>query len=265
MAVIQANGLKFYYEIHGQGPQTLLLLAGLTRDSRCWQWVLPELSKHFRVVCLDNRCAGQSDQPDEPFTIANMAEDVYQVMQALDIAHAHVLGHSMGGFIAQQLAVTHPEVIDKLILVGTDKGLDSEEAQVYLQERIDFLRSGREISEAEVASLKKWLYAQAFLDDAARVQKIAEWDAENPHPQPRFATLRQVEACMAFHLGEQVNGISHPALVIHGEEDRIFPVADGQALAKNLDAECIVLNDVGHMVPLEAAQSLSQAVLDFIR
>ena len=160
MAVIQANGLKFYYEIHGQGPQTLLLLAGLTRDSRCWQWVSPGLSKHFRVVCIDNRCAGQSDQPDEPFTIADMAEDVYQVMQGLDIAHAHVLGHSMGGFIAQQLAVTHPEVINKLILVGTDKGLDSEEAQVYLQERIDFLRSGREISEAEAAQL----LSQAVLD-----------------------------------------------------------------------------------------------------
>lgn len=264
MPFVTANTVQLYYEIHGQGSQSLLLLPGLTRDSRIWRWILPELSKHFRVVCMDNRCTGRSDKPDEPFTIADMAEDVYQMMQALDIAHAHVLGHSMGGFIAQQLAVTHPEVIDKLILVGTDKGLDSEEAKIYLQERIDFLRSGREISEAEVASLKKWLYAQAFLDDAARVQKIAAWDAENPHPQPTFATLRQAEACMDFHLGEQVNGISHPALVIHGEEDRIFPVADGQALAKNLDAECIVLHDVGHMVPLEAAQSLNQAVLDFI-
>ena len=251
MAFVTANTLNMYYEIHGEGPETLLLLAGLTRDSRIWQWILPELSKHFRVVCVDNRCAGQSDKPDEAFTIADMAEDVYQFLQAVGIKKAHVLGHSMGGFIAQQLALMYPEVIDGLMLASTAKALDDPSAQVYLKERIDFIRSGKEVKPEDAVHLFRWLYAGCFCEDDHKMMALQAWEAGNPHPQPREATLRQAEACLHFNVSTQVEQIKHKLLFLHGEEDRLFPIAQTHALAARLHAQCMVFQHVGHMLPIE--------------
>jgi pimeloyl-ACP methyl ester carboxylesterase len=110
--------IEIYYEVHGQGP-TLIMILGLGQDIPTWHFQIPEFSKHFRVVVFDNRDSGRSSQCSDPYTTADMAQDTLGLMDYLHIERAHVLGTSMGGMIAQQVALLAPERIASLVLAST--------------------------------------------------------------------------------------------------------------------------------------------------
>ena len=115
------NGIKIYYEEQGTG-EPLILINGLAFPMDLWFAQIRELSKDFRVIALDNRGIGRSDHPDEAYSIAMMASDAVGLLQSLGIAKAHVVGLSMGGFIAQEIALSYPEVVNRLILIATGIG-----------------------------------------------------------------------------------------------------------------------------------------------
>jgi pimeloyl-ACP methyl ester carboxylesterase len=104
MPKIKANGIDLYYEIHGRGDP-LVLIMGLRRNAEWWYCQVPTLSKHFQVVVFDNRGAGRSDQPAMDYSIPLFADYTAALMKALGLSSAHVLGISMGGYIAQELAI----------------------------------------------------------------------------------------------------------------------------------------------------------------
>ncbi|RMI01029.1 MAG: alpha/beta fold hydrolase, partial [Calditrichaeota bacterium] len=115
------NGLRLYYEIHGEGPW-LVLIEGLGVATWLWEKQIPEFSRHFRVLAYDNRGTGKSDKPPGPYTVGEMAEDLAGLMEVLQIPRAHVLGISLGGYIAQEFALRYPERVDRLVLVATGHG-----------------------------------------------------------------------------------------------------------------------------------------------
>ncbi len=119
MAVIQLpTGRKIYYDEIGEGPP-LLLICGMIGVRQIWSPHVPELSRHFRLIMIDNRESGESDPEDGPYSVADMADDGANLLDALSIDRAYVLGHSMGGFIALNLTVDHPHLVERLILVST--------------------------------------------------------------------------------------------------------------------------------------------------
>jgi pimeloyl-ACP methyl ester carboxylesterase len=121
MPTVHVNGVKLYYETYGQG-EALLLIAGIGYGTWLWAKQIPELSKYFSVIAFDNRGVGRSDKPDIEYTISLLASDAYELLRALNVERAHILGISLGGFIAQQLALDHPEIVNKLILCSTSFG-----------------------------------------------------------------------------------------------------------------------------------------------
>jgi pimeloyl-ACP methyl ester carboxylesterase len=121
MPAIRVNGISIYYELHGEGIP-LVLIMGLRRNLEWWYCQIPELSKHFKVITLDNRGAGRSDKPDMEYSIRLFADDTAGLMEALGIHNAHILGVSMGGYIAQELALNYPDKVRSLILGCTSCG-----------------------------------------------------------------------------------------------------------------------------------------------
>jgi pimeloyl-ACP methyl ester carboxylesterase len=115
---VRANGQELYFEVHGQGPP-LVLVMGIGYDATLWTLAqVPALSQMFQVVIFDNRDAGRSSSATGPYTIADMADDVAALMDALDIKRAHLLGLSMGGMIAQEFALRHAGRLHRLVLIA---------------------------------------------------------------------------------------------------------------------------------------------------
>lgn len=121
MPYIQAGDVRIWYETFGQG-EPLLLIMGLGGTVRSWGLQIPQLSKRYRLICLDNRGVGYSDKPPGPYRIEDMAADALAVLDALSIRSAHVLGVSMGGLIAQALYHAQPQRVRSLILGCTGSG-----------------------------------------------------------------------------------------------------------------------------------------------
>src|SRR3954470_2981688 len=115
MPSVLFNELELYYEETGSGPP-LLLIAGLSGNTLGWSMLQPVLAEHFRVIAFDNRGAGRSSAPPGPYTTAQMAQDAVALLDYFDIDRAHIIGQSMGGMIAQELALAHPERVDRLVL-----------------------------------------------------------------------------------------------------------------------------------------------------
>lgn len=121
MPKITSNGMELYYEIQGAG-KPLVLISGLGYS--VWQWhrMVPILAEHFQVITFDNRGVGQSDKPAGPYTAQMLAADTVDLLNALNTEKAIIMGHSMGGFIAQALALDFPQRLEKLILCSTNFG-----------------------------------------------------------------------------------------------------------------------------------------------
>ena len=121
MATVNVNDCKIYYEIHGEGAP-LVLIMGLRRNVEWWYRQIPSLSRQFQVIAFDNRGAGRSDKPDMEYSIRLFADDTAGLMDALNISKARILGISMGGYIAQELALNYPAKVHSLLLGCTGPG-----------------------------------------------------------------------------------------------------------------------------------------------
>jgi pimeloyl-ACP methyl ester carboxylesterase len=186
-----------YYEEAGTGDP-LILIMGFTGDLQGWAFQVPELSKHFRVITFDNRGAGRTSAPDRPYSIAGMAEDVAALMGRLGIAKANVLGFSMGGYIAQSLALAFPDKVDRLILLSTGPYMDGY-GRAVVRSWMDVRRSSLS-REQFVRFTAPWLYSPELLDDQERVERSVLNAVNNPYAQQDHAFLRQGQAILDWDI-----------------------------------------------------------------
>ena len=141
MPIARINNIDCYYEIHGNGSP-LVLIAGLASDSQSWQPVLGRLTKHFKVIIFDNRGIGRTRYPQESFQISTLAQDTVCLLEHLAIEKADILGHSMGGYIAQEIAIEYPQKVNRLILVST-RAASSLRTKSIFTEMLKILESGK--------------------------------------------------------------------------------------------------------------------------
>jgi len=257
------NGIKIYYEEQGQG-EPLILINGLAFPMDLWFAQIRELSKDFRVIALDNRGIGRSDQPDEEYSIPLMAADAVGLLKALGIAKAHVVGLSMGGFISQEIALTYPDVVNRLVLVATGMGGPrSQELGRPFWEKTTAAIMGK--SPAEVYRTDMTLMtAPGFAEKHPDLleQSVA---LRMKHPQPLFAFLRQFAACSVFDNNSRAQNIAQPTLIILGQEDPIFPIPLADDFRQKLPgAKMIIYENCGHAILLEKADQLSRDIREFL-
>lgn len=258
---VSANGLQLYYEIHGSGPH-LILIEGLGVATWLWEKQIPDFSKHFTTVAYDNRGAGQSDKPPGPYSISQMADDLAALMDSLKIAKAHILGVSMGGFIAQDFALRYPTKVDKLVLVCTSAGGPDHVPMSQETLAMFFYNEG---SPRDIARKKLSLaYSENFMQNSEMVEHLIDLRLRNP--QPPHAYLAQISAGAAFNLSDKVQNISAPTLILAAENDRLVPVANAHNLAKKIpNSQLKIYGGLGHQFFVEIPEPFNKDVIDFLK
>lgn len=250
-----------YYEEAGSGDP-LILIMGFSGDLQGWAFQVPALSKQARVITFDNRGAGRTSAPDRPYTIAGMAEDVAALMDRLGIAKANVLGFSMGGYIAQSLALVHPEKVDKLILLSTAPGVDGY-GRAVVKSFMDVRRSNLS-REQFVRFMAPWLYSPDLLDDTERLDRSVLNSVNNPYAQQDHAFLRQAEAILGWDIEGRHGEIKQQTLVLCGNDDILVPPRNSERLAKLLPNATLKVLDGGHVGMIEYPNEYNTAFTEFL-
>ena len=251
-----------FYTEAGHG-EPLILIMGFGGDHQAWAFQVPALAQRYRVITFDNRGAGQSDAPDQPYTIRAMAEDVRGLLDTLDIERAHVLGVSMGGMIAQELALDHPRRVRSLQL-----GCTLARPDAYMRALIGGWREVRTHldREATLRILAVWLFApQTYQERPEFVEMVIQSALANPWPQTVTGFLRQSDAIAGHDTLARLGAIGCPTLVSVAEDDILVPPRFSRELAAQIPgAKLQVVSGAGHVFFWERADVFNQICLDFL-
>lgn len=231
MAYAQVGDIKLFYEMHGEGPP-VVLIPGLGADTRLFFNVVPLLAVRHKVIVLDPRGGGQSDKPTGDYSIKQMADDVAGLFGALELAHADVVGYSMGGKIALQLAADHPELVDHLVLGATA-------ARPLVTQRFS----------------RRWL----MMDVVSRIPILRKADG-----QPSYAFEAQRRASKSFDGRQLLARVRASTLIIRARRDRIVPASDAAELEKICGSSRVDLPG-GHLtLVMVHGKVLAEAISSFL-
>jgi pimeloyl-ACP methyl ester carboxylesterase len=263
MSVIRAGEVELSYERSGSGPP-LLMIMGLGGTYSHWdESFLDGLHRDYELIMYDHRGVGASSRVEEPFTMSQLAEDAAQLLGALELADAHVLGFSMGGMVAQELALSHPELIRALVLASTYSG--GEGSQRTRSATFQRLAEAAAAGDKEGAVQAAWEVnvSPAFANDAAAHERFMEIGRRR---RVAFAVLgAQVNAITAHDTSARLPSLQAPTLVIHGTADQMVPVENGRMIARLIPgARLEILEGAGHLFFWEAPERAVTLVRDHI-
>jgi 3-oxoadipate enol-lactonase len=240
----------------------LVLVNGWTASGLLWPSDLVEqLERSFNVVRIDNRGSGYSRTARAPFTLAHLADDVRDVLRAIEAQSATIVGLSMGGMIAQELAIRHPQMVERLVLCGTrpPAPVGIAPARSVLHAVTSAPRAGEGIREFLERTWGTVVAADFRGRDADGMRELI--DRLGERPTPRAGVNNQMRAIAGWSGASRLARIEAPTVVIHGADDPLIPVGNGMRLAQLIpNARYVELPGVGHIVPFEAPDALLAAI-----
>lgn len=256
-AINQAT--RIYWEEHGSGPPVLLIM-GLSFSHEMWFRVLPCLARDYRVILHDNRGVGRSDAPRGPYRINQMARDAVAVLEAAGVSKAHVIGASMGGMIAQELALQRPELVQSLLLGCTSHGGLLARWPKLIRPRgpISLSESNRRDRELALIPL---LYA-----DSTPLERIHEdLDVHCQCALTNRGFLNQFAGILLWSSYLRLPRIRVPTLVAHGDQDRLVPPVNGRVIASRIPgARFQLVQNAGHILMTDQPNLCREIVLGFL-
>jgi pimeloyl-ACP methyl ester carboxylesterase len=253
------DGRELFYERRGEG-EPLLLIQGMSGTHLAWgDPFLEQLDDDFDLVFYDHRGIGRSAPVADAFTIVDLARDAVALLDALGIESAHVLGISMGGMVAQELALSDPQRVRTLTLGCTYAG----GAEGRLTDQVVAARLGRALASGDRDEAIRAMYgvnvSSAFAADAANLGEFVAMAKALPAALP--VVMLQMQAITAHDTSARLAQIEAPTLVIHGDEDQMLPVANGRAIAAAIPgARLEILEGVGHMFWWEQPQRSAELI-----
>ena len=262
MPVVKLENLELYYEIIGQGDP-LVMIRGLGSNVDHWYEQAPVLSKKYQLLVFDNRGIARSSNPGGPFSTGDMAADTTALMEAVGIKNAHVLGFSMGGMVAQEMALNYPEKVNGLILVATDCGVTQRIKARPEVSRLFSEMVSQGTAEAKLAAAACLYAKQTFESKMDVIERYNEVSMRFPASTDMMA--RQWEAVTQHDACSRLQNISSPTLTLTGSEDVLIPPENAKIMADMIpDARTKTITDGGHLVPIEQPQQFNTAVIDFL-
>ncbi|HEX9776444.1 MAG TPA: alpha/beta fold hydrolase [Actinomycetota bacterium] len=255
----RSGDARIAYEVAGEG-EPLLMIMGFATDARMWMFQLPALTQRFRCITLDNRGVGGSPYVPGDLTLEQMAADARAVLDAEGIGRAHVMGISMGGAIAQHLALDSPDRVDRLILAATWC-----RANPYLPRMASVGRTLlRDSGQAWVVRASMlWLFTPRFLLEFGEALDQIERIAADMGMQPAVFD-QQVEAILRHDTAGRLASLTVPTLVLTGERDIFVPTELSVETAEAIPGAELVVLPGGHAFNVEHFAEFNEAVLRFL-
>lgn len=263
MPKVQSNGINIHYEECGSGDP-LLLLMGITAPGAAWEKHVNEYKKHFRCIILDNRGAGSSDKPPGEYTTDLMASDSVNVMDSLGIDRFHINGISMGGAIAQKIAIAHPSRVKSCVMTASWAACDN-----YMKHVFEMFKTTRStLSQSDFAPMfTLWLYSAKFY--AAHPQEIAEiikGGATDPSPMTRQAFESQAAACVNHDTRAQLGEITAPVLLTSGCKDIFVPLECSQYMLQHIKNSTLeIFEGYSHVHHWEDLERYNKITTEFLK
>jgi 3-oxoadipate enol-lactonase len=253
--------MRLYHETSGQGAP-LLLLHGLGSSARDWEHQAPVFAQRYRVVIPELRGHGRSEKPRGPYSIPLFASDIADLLESLALAPVHVVGLSLGGFVAFQLAVDYPDLVRSLVVVNSAPGLPRESLRARSQLASALLLRRLIVRLFGMRTLGRFLGRKLFPrpDQAALKRAFIERWAEN-HPDAYLASLTTVSG---WSVEDRLDSITCPVCVIAGEHDFIPLKVKQSCAAKLPNGELIVIPASGHFTPVDNPEPFNRAVMWFL-
>ncbi len=264
MPLATRGPVELYYELRGDpAAPPLLLIRGLGRTHEHWLDLATLLERRFRLVLMDNRGVGRSSVPRPPYSTAEMADDAARVLDQARIERAHVFGMSLGGMIAQELALRHPTRVDRLALGCTTAGRRAGHG-APLRSVARLLGAMRFGAERAVAHTAPIVVTPAFL--ARRPDVLATWQRlARERPLTRRGVLGQLLAASRHDTARRLDRIHAPTLVLSGDADALMPVENSRYLARAIDgAELELLAGSGHDFTTELPDASAALIERFL-
>jgi 3-oxoadipate enol-lactonase len=262
MPSILVNGHTFHFAETGQQGEPLVFLSGLGGDHRVFGLAQRHFGQRFRTLALDARDVGRSDRFGDSYTTAEMADDVAAWLETIDAQAAHVVGHSLGGLVAQELALRHPQLVKSLVLASTHARADAW--RKALIESWVMLRRQLAIGLFTQATLP-WLVAPAFYGNKSQVEGLIRFAEQNRWPQDAEAFARQAHAAVEHDARDRIKQIHVPCHILVGELDLVNPPRVAVQLTEGLvDSRMVVMPNIGHLPHIEQKTLFHQELEHFL-
>lgn len=254
------NGIRLRYELWGEGETPLVLLHGLGSSADDWLLQLPAFAPYFKCAPLDLRGHGASDKPAGRYSVELFAADVAALLHQLGLAPAHVLGLSLGGLVAQQLAMAHAPVVRSLTLINTFPGLWPPTRDLL---RMLWRRRDTILRPHDIARTAAVIAADLFPE--ARQALLYDWTVRRLAANDADAYRRAALAVLRYRPDRRLDRLTTPILIIAGDSDRIVPGVYQQRLRARLPhAQFVSIAHSGHASPLDQPKAVNEAVLHFL-
>ena len=261
--VSATDGTRIHYEVTGKpGATPVLMIQGLGASKNAWNLQRIAMATRFRIISFDNRGAGRSDKPTEPFTLEQMAEDAIAVLDAAGIETAHVVGASMGGVISQIVAVKHPHRVRSLTLVCT-----ACRNHPWRQELLQsWAKTAEEKGMIEVGKeAAQWVMSPRSF---RRLVPAFTWMGPLAALRPRHSFVSQIHAILNTRedLVDELSTITAPTMVIVGNQDILTPRGDSEEIAERIpNAELVVISGAAHGLMMEHSSTFNKILIEFLQ
>jgi len=262
MPYFKSSNAKIYYELHGSGP-VILMVAGMSSDSKSWQFILDQMTKHYRLIIFDNRGCGRTETDGTEFNLKDLAKDAFGLLDYLDHDKVHVVGHSMGGMITQEMALMHPERIDKLVMASSSPEL-SQKAIKIIDDLYEKWLNGYDMADW-FRIMFHWLFTKKALENKKFMDAAIIFALAYPYPQTLEGFKGQVDAITGFDAKERIHGITNTSLIISGKEDILIPSEESKALL-NIGGPSTfrIIENAAHSIHAEQPGAFAEAVMGFL-
>lgn len=263
MAKVQVNGINLFYEVQGVG-EPLLLIYGLAGRGNGWKFQLEALSSHFQLITFDNRGVGETDQPEEAFTLGDIADDAAALLDHLGIASAYVFGISMGGMIAQEFALRHSDRVRKLVLGCTHPGIKHcAPSPGWVTEIFKSLPGKpREQVVRECTPINYSPFTQEHRPEL--IESLVPLFVDNRQRAHGYAG--QLKAIWDFNAFDRLPQLAAPTLVMTGTDDVLVVPGNSKIITERIpNARLIEFPEAGHLFFIEKADEVNQALLEFFK